>query len=84
MKFALISFRLLFIAVLLFGCKQTKNEIKASEPEQEKSTPATPDKKEEIDTHLEPKIPPIEQKSDRSIKKKKPKNALDTLRPKTA
>lgn len=84
MKFAPISLVLLLLSVLIFGCKSENKPPQDPVPQQEVVTPPTQDRGNEDSLRSKPKSLPKEQKSDRSLKKKKPKSALDTLRPKTA
>jgi PBP1b-binding outer membrane lipoprotein LpoB len=84
MKLASISIVLLFLAVLVFSCKDDGKAREDVVPAQEQTSPS-PEVIEEGDKPpAKLKTLPKERKSDQTIKKKKPKSALDTLRPKTA
>jgi hypothetical protein len=74
---------LLFFTIVI-GCKE-RNETRqetSPAPEVEAIPAEIPEKNKELPTKIN--TIPKEQKSDRRIRNEKKKNALDTLRPKTA
>ncbi|MBT8184209.1 MAG: hypothetical protein KJN76_05170 [Eudoraea sp.] len=84
MKFAPYSVIILLLCIVVFSCKNGDETRQETLPATEVEAP--PAVKTEKKKELSPKLNtiPKEQKSDRRIQNKKKKNALDTLRPKTA
>lgn len=84
MKFALNSVFTLLLFCALFACRNAADTHQETTPLKEEKV--HPIEKSDDDKGLPTKLQnhPKEQKSDRRNHKKKNKNALDTLRPKTA